>query len=340
MTTDKVYIILVNWNGWKDTIECLESVFRNHYQSYQVIVCDNASENDSLDKIKQWAEGSIQANCHDSRSVSQYTNPPIEKPIKYVEYDRRQAEQGGGQADSEFKLILIQTGANLGFAGGNNVGIRYALARDDSEYLWLLNNDTVIAPDALIHLMTKAKEQPNTGICGSTLLFYYQPGVVQAFGGAKYNTWLGLTRSIGAFCQWPYTRQIDNNLDFISGASMLVPKSFVKEIGLMSENYFLYYEEIDWATRAKGRYILAHAPNSIVYHKEGASTGGDSTNIKRRTFLSDYYGLCNKILFTKKFYPYKLWSIYLSLILSIINRIQRKQWDRVVMILKIIVKNS
>src|SRR5450631_1463343 len=118
---NKVYILILNWNGWQDTIECLETVFRNDYPNYQVIVCDNDSTDSSLDKIKAWAEGRLEPKNVENEYLRALSSPPVAKPVTYREYSRTRAEKGGAADDGDVSLILIQTGANLGFAGGNNV---------------------------------------------------------------------------------------------------------------------------------------------------------------------------------------------------------------------------
>ena len=199
MKDPKVYIVILNWNGWKDTIECLESVFRNDYTNYQVIVCDNASEDGSLKHIAAWATGGLDVYVPPEAFLRYSSFPPGHKPIPSVQYDRQEAEAGGKPGNDNVQLLLIQTGTNLGFASGNNVGLRYALARDDFEYVWLLNNDTVIRPDALSKLIIRIKENPKIGMCGSTLLYYHDPRLIQAAGGGHYNKWLGTTRHLAAF---------------------------------------------------------------------------------------------------------------------------------------------
>ena len=83
---NKVYIIIVNWNGWKDTIECLESVFRNDFPAYQVIVCDNGSQDGSLDKIKAWATGDQKNDVRIDNPLYSLSNPPVAKPVSFIEY--------------------------------------------------------------------------------------------------------------------------------------------------------------------------------------------------------------------------------------------------------------
>ncbi len=315
-----VYIIILNWNGWQDTIECLRSVFLNNYPNYHVILCDNYSEDNSLKHTKNWAD----IHGH-----------------SYVEYNEKYAETGGSINDSEVDLILFQNGHNLGFAGGNNVGIKYALSKNDFDFIWLLNNDTVIDKDSLSNMVIRAMKETNVGICGSTLIYYHTPDKVQAYGGAKYNKWLGIPKHIGvmeSFDKKVNVLKIEKKIKYIVGASMLVGKEFLKEVGLMNEEYFLYYEELDWAVRSKNKYRLLYVYNSIVYHKEGKSIGTNSINKHEKSLKSDYFFYKNKIVFTKKYYPYCLPTIYFSLLIAIINRIRRGQWERVKLLWKIIWK--
>jgi hypothetical protein len=214
-------------------------------------------------------------------------------------------------------LILVRTGANLGFAGGNNVGMRYALGRGDSEYVWLLNNDTVVERDALAHLVRRMEEDHRVGICGSTLPFYDRPSLLWARGGAVLCPWIPYARCIDyeAPASGRFRREdVERRMRYVAGASMLVSRPFLKEVGLLCEEYFLYYEEADWAARSRGRYSLGYAPESIVYHKAGASTAlleggpGGNRQIKR-------YVRRNVMLYTRKHHPFALPTVWLSLLL-------------------------
>lgn len=330
----RVYVALLNWNGWGDTLECLESLFRIDYPDFQVIVCDNGSEDGSVDRLKAWAGGRFELaepSCH--RSLASLSFPPVPKPIAYVLYDRGAAEAGGGGSDSSARLILIESGPNLGFAGGYNIVLRYALARDDFAYIWLLNNDTVVNADALSALVRRMRGKPDAGICGSTLMYYHAPETIQALGGAQYNKWLGTRTAIGAHrpASMPVeVAEVEKKMSYVSGASMLVSRGFLHEIGLLGEDYFLYYEEIDWAMRARGRYALAYAPESIVYHKEGGTVG--SPQISAR---AEYLALRNRLLFTRKRVPIAFPTVWLGLLGVILNRLRRGQFDRIGKILRI-----
>lgn len=334
---EKVYIVIVNWNGWRDTIECLESVFRIEYPDYQVIVCDNGSTDGSLDHIKEWAAGRVCAPSSANRVLRHLVTPPIRKPLPFAEYDRTAAEAGGHAERAGVPLILVDVGTNLGFAGGCNVGMRFALARGDCAYAWLLNNDTVITPDALTALVSRMQERPDAGQCGSRLLFYDDPTLVQALGGARYNRWLALTRHIGA---WTSANQpidiadVESRMDYVIGASLLVSRSFLIDVGLLEESYFLYYEEIDWATRAKGCYGIAYAHDSVVYHKEGRAIGS-SSSAAQKSRTADFYGICNRLRFTRARHPLALPTVYLGLLVAIANRLRRHQPERALDILRI-----
>lgn len=334
----KAYILILNWNTWADTIECLESVFQNNYSNYQVIVADNNSEDNSLDYIKAWAENRLNVYVSKTNCLKHLSFPPISKPIPYREYNLSEANMGGQKDDNNFPLILIQTGNNLGFAGGSNVQLRYVLSKNDFEYVWLLNNDTVIKPDSLTELVKHACTNKKIGICGSTLIYYHQPKKIQALGGATYNKWLGVASHIGAFkpINLRYNpKLIAAKMDYIVGASMLVSKSFLQSIGLMCEDYFIYFEELDWALRSKGKYNLGFAPKSLVYHKEGVSTGG-SYRKKGKSLQSDYFSLQSKLLFTRKFYPYYLPTVLITFFVKIGIFIKNRKWQHILSALKII----
>lgn len=331
----KVYIVLVNYNNWGDTIECLESIFRNAYPNYRVIVCDNNSSDGSIEHIRAWVAGRLDVAVSSFHPLRRFSFPPVEKNIRWVQYNREEAEQGG-DLSTDAQLVLIQSGANLGYAGGNNVAIRYALARNDFEYVWLLNNDTVIEPKSLVELVQTMEKDTMAGMCGSTFLYYDEPGKIQALGGAIYYKFLGGLRFIGNGLDFGTPIQSSSNIlslmDCVFGASLFVRKSLLKEVGLICEDYFLYFEEIDWALRAKGRFSLAYAEGSVVYHKDG----GSSCKKAELSLMADYYNCRNRILFTKKFYPNFLPFIYLGLIVAWLNRLRRRQWARSLMVLRLL----
>lgn len=271
----KVYVVTLNWNSWKLTIACLESLLRSNYANFCVVACDNGSTDGSQSHMLDWAAGHVLASAPDAEALRGLVEPPIPKPIPFTFYSRVEAEAGGAMEDE--RLVLIQTGANLGFAGGCNVGMRYALARGDADFIWLVNNDSLVPAASLDHLVSRVMADPAIGLCGSTLLGVKHPNKIQALGGARWRKWTGTSKHIGISEAWPKLdlnlQQIEAEMDYVVGASMLVSRRFLETVGLLAEDYFLYYEELDWACRAKNHFRLGYAPDSIVYHMEGGSSG-------------------------------------------------------------------
>lgn len=332
--TRKIYIVIVNWNGWKDTIECLESVFRLHHDNFTVIVCDNDSKDGSMERIIEWTKGAW-TGLSASPEMRCYTEPPVSKPISWVSLKASQSNDSQFAQDGA-SLMLIRSEKNLGFAGGNNLGLRYILKRDDHDFVWLLNNDTVVHPEALTELINRMKEDPRIGICGSKLRFYSAPDVIQAYGGGTYNLRTARNRHIGEFNPVSVVEdraKVEHQLGYVVGASMFISKDFLDAVGLMNEDYFLYYEEIDWATRAKGKFLQGYAPGSIVFHKQGKSGGGKRLSHRNEAeeefLLSDFYSVRNQIRFSRTYYPQYLPVVATTVAWRLLKRIVAGKRKRV-----------
>lgn len=320
MSAKPVAVVLLNWNGWADTIECLETLLRSDYPDFRVIVCDNASSDGSLDKIAAWADGQLEAGG--AEGFQRLRAAPLARPLAYQRLDATQALQAPAR---DTPLTLIDTGGNLGFAGGNNVGLRHAMASGRYAYYWLLNNDTVIEPDALSHLVERMDADAGIGIAGSTLRHYYAPQLVQVAGGSSYNRWRCRATPLAA--NQPAALPLDaaaieQRMAYVAGASMMVSDAFLRDVGLMAEDYFLYFEEFDWACRAAGRYRLAYAPLSLVYHKEGGSIGTGARGKLSATAL--YYLQHNRLKFTRRFFPARMPLLYGSMLLELARAALRR----------------
>lgn len=235
-----------------------------------------------------------------NNTLARYTSPQFKKPITYRIFN---SDDKHDFPLSEEKLSIIKTGGNLGFAGGNNVGIRFALSQGDCDYLWLLNNDTVVAPEALSHLVKRAIFDSDIGIVGGTICYYHQPEIVQALGGARFNKYLalshlfGITRRLTDISENEISN-VEHRLDWISGACMLMPIQFVQAVGILEERYFLYFEELDWALRAKGKFKLAFAPKAMIYHKHGGTT-----NESKQSDVSVYFRCRSRLKLYRKLLP-------------------------------------
>lgn len=223
-----VSCIVLNWNGWRDTIDCLNALKRCTYADLSIIVVDNGSTNESVSEIRT-------------------AHPDV--PI-------------------------LESGRNLGFAGGNNIGIRRALAQG-ADYVWLLNNDTLPHHDALTALVTKALIDSRIGAVGSICSRADQPGATEAWAGARVNLWIGYGRNTTE-------PQDDTWFHSLNGTSMLISRSALEDAGLLDERFFLYWEDTEFCLRLRKKgWRLAAAPDSYVLHKVNASTGGNKLVLDR-----------------------------------------------------------
>ncbi len=325
---NKVYTIILNYKTWQDTVECIESVLKSDYANYQIIIVDNASSNDSLENIAQWLDGESSHKLSSSEKLEQYILPISQKPIKYKHIN--EDEINLITVDSE-KIILIQANDNKGFSAGNNIGIKFAQRQNDFEYIWFLNNDTVVKPDTLLKLIECKKVNNNqVGIIGSDLLFYHNPEIRQALGG-KFCKYSAGFYELGKYTK--ATSETVQKIDYAIGASMFVSKDFIEKVGLMNENYFLYYEEIDWSVRGRKKNFMTIAcPSSIVYHKEGGTT-----HIKNKKNLAiEYYKYKNLLEFYKTFYKYLIPIAYLRLCIKMIKKTTLGDLDEAKLIFNVI----
>lgn len=307
-----IWIVLLNWKGADDTISCIDSLLRMNETGWKLAVCDNASPDDSLPRLRAALQ---------ERFGEDWAEIP---------------EDGVDQSPlPDARVVLIRNAGNHGYAGGNNVGLRLALRDSEMSHCWVLNNDTEVAADALSQVLAHAATHPDQGIIGSTLAYHDRPGIMQAAGGAQYNRWTGMVRLIGH--ERPVAEAAmfaGTRLDFVVGAAMLIRRAWLEQVGLMDASYFLYLEEIDYCRKGIGRFSLGFAPASIVFHKEGGSTGGKRAAISE---LADFYNIRNRLRVTWRHFPYAMPTVMAGLFITIANRIRRKQWDRVGMVLRIMV---
>ena len=316
MNYPKVAIIILNYTGWKDTIECLESVLRNDYPNYQVIVVDNGSPNNSMEYIKAWAEGRQEVLTPEpGHPLYNLSHPPVKKPISYIYYTREEAEKGGDFkleeritegwqkqrkffnnkeliSTSLYPLIFIQTGENLGFAGGNNVGIRYAL-KQRAEYVLILNNDTQVEKNILL-AMVEAAQENEAGVVGAVIKDANTKNILFIKSFYPYMFFYSEPQRSIPKNKWWLTHQVN-------GSAMLLHKDLLieryRELGyFLDASLFLYCEEIElamWCLQKKIKSIIAG--EAIVYHKVGTSSGG------RGKPIQFYYLTRNRVLLAHRY---------------------------------------
>ncbi|MCK5538017.1 MAG: glycosyltransferase family 2 protein, partial [Bacteroidales bacterium] len=277
----------------------------------------------------------------DTNPLNKLRNKNIQKPISYEYYENGNITDQKSCSNNSYPypIVFIQSGKNLGFAGGNNIGLKYILKENDFDYVWLLNPDTLIKSNTLSILIDYADSlEKNVGIIGTALLYYDKPDTLQALGG-NFNPFLCTGKHIYGHQKYDNIdkKAFDTSkIDMIIGASMLIRKNVLNEVGLLSEEYFLYYEEIDYALKAKKYgFSLSLCIDAIVYHKEGSSINKENENLAVSGF-SDFYAMRNRLIFTKKFYTYYLPSVIVGLLFSALKRVERKEYVKAANIIKIL----
>ena len=317
-------VVIVNWRGANDTIECLESLLRCPLPM-RVVVVENGSADGSADRIAEWAAGTIAAEAADPAMAS-LSMPPLTKPLPCRRITP--VDIGSGGPD---QLTLIESPDNLGFAGGNNLGLRHLLADPAISHFWLLNNDTVVARDAPAALLARLQSGPRLGMCGTVVRHYWAPDRVQALNGYSFSLITGQTVALGG--NGPANQKFDpqtiaDATDFVLGASLAVSREFLLEIGPMAEDYFLYYEELDWATRnnrlGDRRFAIGFAHGALVFHKAGRAIGSPNSRSARSAF-SEYWLMRSRLKYVWKHHRW-LWPWHWLLAwLMALRRLARRQ---------------
>jgi len=188
------------------------------------------------------------------------------------------------------RIVLIETGENLGFAGGNNLGI----TRSHGKYILLLNNDTIVTVGFLEPLVNKMESDPAIGAVSPKIRFFYNPDTIQYAGLTPINPYTIRSRAIGFSEKDVGQYEKDSVTAYAHGAAMMFSKEVVQKIGLMSTSFFLYYEELDWGFRLRqSGYKIFYVHNSLIFHKESITTGKISP-------LKTYYINRSRLLYMRR----------------------------------------
>lgn len=261
-----ISVVIINYNGLSDTVECLESLKKVQYTNFRIIIVDNGSGN---------GEGEIIKN--------EYGN--------------------------HVTVILLEK--NLGFAGGNNRGINEALEKK-SDYIVLLNNDTVVDKDFLDGLKAPFDNNPDIGITTSKIYYFESPNKIW-FAGANFNNFSGESKHLGLNKKDGPEYSKEYEIGRSSGCSMMVKTEVFRKIGLLDENFFILFEESEFCYRArKGGFRVFFAPTSKVWHKVSRTMVSDSPKYI-------YYYTRNNLYFAKNIFSLFHW--YLFIIYSMVKSI-------------------
>ena len=225
--------------------------------------------------------------CDMVASLRQITYPNIE----IIVVDNASPTDDPTQiAESYPEVNLIRSASNLGYAGGNNLGIQQAKGK----YLLFLNNDTEVAPDFLEPLVDLFENNPKAGIASPKIIYFGTDNLIQYAGSTGINPWTGRSKGIGSKEKDNGQYSVSSTTALADGAAMMVPKKVVDEVGMMPELYFLYYEELDWCEMIKrAGYTCHYVAGATIYHKESVSVG-------KASVLKTYYMNRNRLLFIRR----------------------------------------
>lgn len=237
-----VGIVISNYNGWQDTVQCLESLQKQTYRDFEIILLDDASTNDSVQQLQ--------------KHLTENT-------------------------------VFLPQEANSGFAAVNNVGMRRALA-DGCDWVLLLNNDTVVAPDFLETLL---RETPAGAVSCPKMLFLDPPDEIW-FAGGELDRATGKVKHLGGHEKDGPAFAEKKQVSFITFCCVLLPRQVIENVGFLDETLFMYCEDVDYCIRlADAGVPLWFLPDARIWHKAGGSAGG---------MLSVYYITRNTLYLTCK----------------------------------------
>lgn len=267
-----VAVILVNWNGWKDTCECVDS-FSFAGNEVKIFIVDNNSQDGSVQQLEKYA---------------------LEKNLSFQILDFDSLKEN---FDASFSLTIIPNSRNDGFAKANNLVLKFIYGTGLFDYAWLLNNDTVITADSLSALLAGAQDHKDSDFFGSVILDYYLQDTIQSCG-VHHHKYLGVSQLFLKGQRWSEIKG-NGSLNrpghgYQHGAGLFVRLSSLPQTGLMDETFFLYSEEADWQIRGQKNGCLNRLCfKSVIYHKGSMSTAG------RKHFFFFHYNR-SAILMTRK----------------------------------------
>lgn len=275
-----VAVVILNWNGWRDTVECLRSLDQLEYWNCRIILLDNGSSDESVRMIEQYIETKKLRVIRSSFSSSHSQIGPLKISESEGELETAtrvsapEFEERGNRA-----IWLIRCDKNHGFAEGNNIAIRLAYRSFSPDYFLLLNNDTVVDSDLLNKLVGAAESDSTIGFTGPKVLCYSHnrsEDIISSAGG-RVEIAKGRATKIGFGevdnGQYDYSKDVD----YIEGSCILVRASMLPQIGLMDSAYFAYWEETDWCWRAReAGYRCVYAPEAKIWHKGSSSSNKSS----------------------------------------------------------------
>lgn len=302
MDTAEVVILIVGYKNADDIARCLEALSRaSQNPQFDILICENGDfKNYQILVRRLVAEGGCCAVVDNGNELGETM------PSSFVAIQRLEL------ISNRTKVIIGCANENLGYGGGVNVWLRWLADRKGWKGVWILNPDTEPAPGALHALVARA-EEGGKGMVGSTILDAGSENIIRFRGGLHWNKLMARSEAIGFAERLDAPIDlalIERTMDSPSGASMYVTRRCVEQIGLMDESYFLFFEDLDWGTRAK-KTGLGYACNSIVVHQRGTTTGSAGL-FSEQSRLSVYLQHRNAINFVRRYHPLSIPILIIS----------------------------
>lgn len=313
-----VLIVLINYNSWNYTILCLESLLKLNYSDFSIIIIENASNDDSYTKINDWAQNDIKPGLDKiPEALHKNVLPFIEKPIVLNQIDEKIIDTTDFECG---KIYLYKSEKNSGFSGGNNVALLSSNISNSFDYIWCLNNDTIVDKNSLSEQVKTANENCSEKLIGAAILKLSKPNEIETLGGGILNPFLGTVRYIESGKDVSKINNINESISYIAGTSILFPSKFLRNFGGFDESFFMYSEDAEISKRAiKNGYKLLIATKSYIWHAGGSSSGYKSP-------FSEYYIQRNSLKYFWKFYPFQFpIMLVISLFAKSLNRLRRRQ---------------
>ncbi len=269
----KLGVVIVVYNSEDVIINCLNSLLKSETQADRIVLCDNASPDNSVQIIKQWVE---------------------RMGYSYSEYDC------SCKQPTLADVTVIRSGTNRGFAGGVNMGLK-VLLEDGADLFWLLNPDGLVKSGTIKAIKSCASEKPGFGLMSGRVVYVEPKGVIQVDGGLVRRL-TGICESVNQGALVSETPLPDvSMLSYLTGAHLVASRKFVETVGPMQEGYFLYYEEVDWAMR-RGTLPLVLCEDADILHHGGTSIGSGSAT-RRASPFANYFNYRNRMRFMRRFRP-------------------------------------
>jgi N-acetylglucosaminyl-diphospho-decaprenol L-rhamnosyltransferase len=289
-----VAVIIVGFKNYADISKCLRSLQRlEPHPTFDVFIAENGGEEGLRGLLAALSKGDL--GCISLPSATVPTAAGQTGPVHIFAL----AREGSGQA----RVYIAEMEDNLGYAGGVNAWLRPLLGESGWSAAWILNPDTEPFPDTLAALSAAARGR-DKGMIGSCIVSASNPQKI-ASQGLEWRPWTATVRAVGRggdVASGGGFAKVESLISAPSGASIYVTRSLVEKIGLMNDDYFLYFEDLEWGLKAKAVGQLAYCHEARVRHQQG-TTIGSSSNRRDRSSLSTYLLSRNLILFVRRNFP-------------------------------------